>query len=264
MKIFIIISTLVLYLHAIEHYSKLYPRELLEIKAAVSGEVISVDRELEAKKSGGEVVIKIDDRVDTAELKASKAKLKYLISNIELTKKSIANLKKIAQVDSRNYDVVKDLNSYSKSQKDSKLLTKIRSKNSLIQAKSSLDNLNSQREDLEFKIRLLEDKISKKNIKVPDGHYIYKIYPTKGDYINPGSKLVDVYDISKALLVLFLSQDELVDIDSKTIYIDGEPTEYKIYKRWSIADSVNISSYRVEILIDSPKEFSKLVKVEFK
>ena len=140
----------------------------------------------------------------------------------------------------------------------------INAQNSYIAVNSSLVNLKTQKEDLTLKIKTLEDRIAKKNIKLVKGNYIYKIYPRAGDYLNPGAKLMDVYDISGARLVIYVSLDDLEGIKQKKIYLDGEESSVKIDKIWQVADSVNISAYRVEILTDKPKQFSKLVKIEFK
>jgi multidrug resistance efflux pump len=251
-------------LFATEYYSKAEPKELFRIKSAINGEVVFVDVKQEGTESAGDIVIKIDDKIDRADLKASKQKLKYLLSNISLMRQSLENSKKVANINGDNYNRVKNLSSYSKIQKDAKLLSMINSQNSLISLKTSLENLKTQKEDLKLKIKSLEDKIEKKNISVKKGDYIYKIYPRERDYLNPGSALMETYDISAARLVIYLSSDELEGVENKKIYLDNKETNYKIDKIWKVTDSVNISSYRVEIVIDKPKQFSKLVKIEFK
>ncbi len=264
MKKIIIFIILVVGLDAGEYYSKANPKEIYSIKASVSGEVVFVNDKLEGNLGDGSVVVGIDDKIDLLDLASSKNKLKALLNNLALTRESLKNSKKVADINKKSYERVKDLSSYSNTQKDAKLLTMINSQNSTIGIKTSLENLKTQREDLKLKIEILQDKIKKKNITVKKGSYIYKIYPNLGDYLNPGSKLMEVYDIKKALLVIFVSADEIEGIKSKKIYLDAKETDYKIDKIWQVADSVNISSYRVEILIDKPKPFSKLVKIEFK
>ncbi len=264
MKIFITIFLTLVSLEALEYYSKAEPKELFNIKSSVNGEIIFVNDMLEGMDSNGSIVIKIDDKIDIADLKASKKKLGFLNSNIALKKQNLQNSKKVLSIDRENYNRVKNLSSYSTVQKDVKLLSMINSQNSYIATKSSLENLKTQKEDLKLKIITLQDRIDKKSIKVREGNYIYKIYPSVGDYVNPGSKLMDVYDVSKTLLVVYLSKDELVGLLKKSIYLDGVKTSYKISKIWQVADSVNISSYRVEILTDRSKIFSNLIKIEFK
>ncbi len=264
MKIFISILLVLVSLHASEYYAKAEPKELFSVKALVSGEVVFVNDRQEGTESDGNVVVIVDDAIDKEDLKSSKLKLKYLLSNISLMNQNLVNSKRVAQINEDNYKRVKNLSSYSKTQKDTKLLSMINAQNSYISVKTSLENLKTQKEDLKLKIKTLQDRIKKKNISVLNGQYIYKIYPRIGDYVNPGTKLMDLYDVSGAKLVIYLSLDELVGIEQKKIYLDGLETSYKIDKTWSVADSVNISSYRVEILIKKPKQFSKLVKIEFK
>lgn len=87
----------------------------------------------------------------------------------------------------------------------------------------------------------------------------------KGDFVNMGTPLAQLKDLTSAKLVLFLERDELKNIKEKSIYIDDKVSEYKISKVWEVADEKFISSYRTEIIIKNPKEsFSKLLKVEFK
>ncbi len=263
-KIFIAILLSLVSLGATGYYSKAEPKEFFSVKSSVSGEVVFVNDALEGKNSDGSVVVKIDDVIDKADLLASKQKLKFLLSNIALMKQNLANSKRAADINKNNYARVENLSSYSKTQKDAKLLTMINAQSSYISVKTSLVNLKTQKEDLSLKIKTLEDKIKKKNIKVVAGNYIYKIYPRIGDFLVPGAKLMDVYDVSGARLVIYVSADDLVGIEKKKIYLDGSLSSVTIDKIWRVADSINISSYRVEILMDKPKQFSKLVKIEFK
>jgi len=76
--------------------------------------------------------------------------------------------------------------------------------------------------------------------------------------------LVTLQDISKSKLTLFLSDEELENIDSKKIYINGKETSLKLNKIWRVADSQNISLYKAEIIMQPQGIFSKLVKVEVK
>jgi hypothetical protein len=46
--------------------------------------------------------------------------------------------------------------------------------------------------------------------------------------------------------------------------LDGEKTDYKISRVLNISDKTHISKYMAQIIVKSPKIFSKLVKVEFK
>jgi len=246
------------------YFAKAEPVDTFTLKAAVSGQVVKVDERKEGKTSDGSVLIMIDDKVDSINLSASKEKLAFLQSNIALAKQSVANSLKASRIDKQNYQRVKNLSSYSKVQKDTKLLASINASNAYIQAKTNLENLKTQKADLTVKIATLEDSIAKKNISVRKGLYIYKLYPNVGDFVSMGSPLLDTADISHARLTIYVTKEDLAGIENKKIYIDDKVTAYKIDKLWSIADSQNISAYKTEIVIDKPAIFSKLMKVEFK
>jgi len=263
-KLYIILLLLISEIVAGEYYSKIEPVDSFYIKSSVSGQIVDVKEEYEGKNSDSTIIIHIDDKIDIMDLKSSRKKLLLLKSNIELSKESVAYTKKSMKIDQSNYNRIKDLSTYSKVQKDAKLLSLINSKNNYLKSKNSLQNLQTQKLDLELKIEILKDKIEKKNIKINNGLYIYKIYPHIGDFVNMGSPLVDVQDLSFGKLSVFVSSEDLENIENKKIYLNDKLSEYKIDKVWKVADMQNISSYRVEIIIDKPKRFSKLIKVEFK
>lgn len=251
-------------LFASEYFAKAEPVDTFALKASVSGLVVKAEESKEGKVSDGSVVIMIDDKIDRVDLEASKEKLVFLENNIKLAKQSSSNAYKAMKIDSENYKRVKDLSTYSKVQKDTKLLSSINASNSYIQSKTNLENLKTQHLDLKVKIARLEDSIEKKNIQVDAGLYIYKLYPNVGDFVTMGSPLLDAADTSKARLTIFVTKEDLFGIEDKKIYIDGKETNYKIDKLWRIADTQNISAYKTEIVIDKPEVFSKLMKVEFK
>jgi multidrug resistance efflux pump len=198
------------------------------------------------------------------DLKSSQAKLAITDETIELLKESVSNSKRAMGISKSSYARVKNLQSYSKVQKDAKLTALINATNAYIQSKTNLEKQKTLRSDLVVKIESLKDKIQKKNIKIKSGNLIYKIYPNVGDFVGMGARLVDSYDVSHAKLVIYINEGDLNGIKEKKIFLDGKETNYKIDKLWSVADSKNISSYKAEIIIDAPKLFSKLVKVEFK
>jgi multidrug resistance efflux pump len=251
-------------LFASEYYAKAEPLDRYTLKAAVSGQVLRVEESKEGQLADGNTIIMIDDKVNRLELAASKEKLQFLQSNINLTEQSVQNSYKAMKIAKANYERVKHLNSYSKVQKDAKLLSAITSTNSYLQSKSALENLKTQYADLKLRIASLQDTITKKNIRVAKGMYLYKIYPNIGDFVTMGAPLVDVADISKARLTIYVTKEELEGIETKKIYINDKESNYKIDKLWQIADTQNISAYKTEIVIDKPKHFSTLMKVEFR
>ncbi len=247
-----------------EYFAKIEPIEVYHVKSAVSGQVVKIDRESEARESSGKILVKIDDHIDRVELDTLRQKLRLSDEQIKLLKERVASATKVQKIAKDSYNRVKNLQSYTKVQKDAKLSSYLNSKNSLNSIKSNLIREKITREDLKLKIEALEDKIAKKSIRAKEGVFIYKIYPNVGDVVGVGAKLYDGYDLNHAKLTIFIDRDEVEGIKGKSIYIDGKKTEYKISKLWSVADSKNISSYRAEIIIDKPERFSKLVKVEFK
>ena len=84
-----------------------------------------------------------------------------------------------------------------------------------------------------------------------------------GDFVNAGALLYVADDLSKAKVEIFLPIDKAKVQSSKVIYINGKETTYKINKLYKVADIKHISSYKCEIIIDAPKKFSELVKIEF-
>ena len=263
-KNIVLLILLSLDLFAVEYYSKIYPFEEYHIKSAVSGEVISVDRSQEGSYSNSNVIIHIDDSLDRESLKLYQDKLATTDESIKLLNDEINNARSIMRIAKESFDRVKTLQSYTKVQKDAKKNAYLSSKNAYLRVKSSLLNQKSIRSDLLIKIANLKNSIKKKNISLKNGEYIYKIYPNRGDFVNFGSRLVDCYDLRRAKLIIYVGEDDIDSIKDKSIYIDGKRSDYKIDKIWKVADQKHLSSYRVEIVIDKPKRFSKLVKVEFK
>ena len=74
--------------------------------------------------------------------------------------------------------------------------------------------------------------------------------------------MAKIADISRARLSIYLDAKDVANAKNKTILIDSIRTNYKITSILNIADSKNISKYMAQIIIPSPKLFSKLVKIE--
>jgi len=250
MKYILAILITICSLNANEYYSKADPIWSYKISSEVSGKVIYSDDFSEGKFGTNIPVIKIFDDLDRLDLNSSQEEYKNLQQMVKIAQK-------LYNIDLRAYKKIENLSTYSKTQKDAKLMKMLGSKTSLLTKKTNLAKLN-------LKIKTLEDRIEKKNIKVDKKYYIYKIYPKVGDFINFGSPLIEIQDHSSARLTIFVTKEDLEGIESKTIYLDGEKTEYKVDKVIKVADSINISSYKVEIVIKKPALFSKLIKIEFR
>ena len=225
-----------LFIFAKVHYAKVEPYESVILKSAVSALVMDVDLEAEGSVVDQKRVIYLDDRLDKINLKTSKENLLILHETLKRQESYFQRIDK--------------LKTASTTQKDN--------------AFYGFASAKTQYLDLQYKIAQLEDSIEKKSI-VLHHMYLYEIMVRKGDYVAPGSPLARVVDASRAKLVLFLEPAELEKIGQKTVYLDGEKSEYKVDKVWRVADEKFISSYRAEIYITAPEgSFSKLMKVEIK
>ena len=220
---------------ASEYYAKVEPIHTYTVKASVSGKVIKVNTELESKFVKQALVVQLDDRVNRIDLKQSKLKLE--------------NLKEIKRLERENLERFKKVSSKSKFDRDNQRI--------------KIVNVDSTISDLETKIATLKDTVANKNL-VEKNTYIYEIAVEVGDYVNPGTHLYTAMDLSKGKLEIFIPIEQAKQIKEKTIYIDGEKTDLKISKLYSVADSQHISSYKCEIILPKPTNFSSLVKVEFK
>ena len=245
------------------YYAKLEPFESYVIKSDVAGKVVYSDLSKESKYVKNALVVKVDDKADKDDLENSIKKLESLKKLVELKKENIANLKKSYSIRKRNYDRIKNLKTKSIFEKDNQLLSVIAANSSLIATKESLISLQNQIKDLNHKIFVLKDRISKKNITVKN-RYIYKLNVKKGDYVAPGVVLMQTMDVSRAKATIYLSYEDRENLDKKSIYINGKKSFVKFYKVWDVADTTNISSYKAEIVLPRPKEFSKVIKIEIK
>ncbi len=222
-------------LNASEYYAKIVPIETYNIKSSVSGKVVYVNKNLESTSVKDKIIIQIDSKIDTIDLKHTQEKLKITKQIVALEKQNLKRLNKIS--------------SKSQFEKDNQ--------------KIKILNLKSSITDLQQKIDFLKDKILNKTIKI-DNLYIYDIIIQQNDYVNPGTLLLTAMDISKTKLDFFVPINEITKIKNKTIYLDNKKTNYKISKISKISDTKYISSYRCEIIIPNNINLSHLTKIEFK
>lgn len=220
---------------ATEFYAKLEPVESYMIKAAVNGKVVYTNEKIEGKRANKSKIIEIDSYVDRIELEQNRLKLKAV--------------NQMMQIEDANYKRLLRVTSKSGFEKDTQRLKVI--------------NLQTTKADLLSKIANLNDSIKNKKL-METNKYIYSISVKEGDYVSPGTLLYETKDISKAKLEIFVPISDISNIKNKTIYLDNKKTELKINKIYEIADAKHISSYKCEIVIDNPKTFSRLVKIEFK
>ncbi len=246
-----------------EYYAKVEPVEIRDISSSVSGLVVSADEKNLGKKLSEKPYIKIDSHVDEEELKYIDDKLKYLKNTIKANEKILQNLENSLVKKRENYESVKVLKTKSKVEKDREFHDLINSENQLLNTKKEIQNLRVQITDLKLRKTVLKRSIEDKNLKA-EGFVLYELSVKPGQVVNSSTPLAKVADVSEAKLTVYLDRDDLLDAKKKVIYLDDKKTNYKISRVVNIADSTNISRYMAQIIIDTPKVFSQLVKVELR
>lgn len=235
MRLVLISIFLTVSVFASEYYAKLEPVQSYKIKSSVSGKVVYTNEEIEGKEANNSLIVQIDSNIDKIDLEQSKNKLSFINEMINIEQK--------------NYDRLSRISSKPAFEKDSQKLKVV--------------NLKSSKADIIIKIENLKDTISKKRL-IEKSNYISSIAVKEGDYVNPGTLLYEAQDLSKAKLSFFVPISSIENIEKKDIYLDGIKTDKKIHKVYKVADESHISSYKVEIIVDKVKTFSRLVKIEFK
>ena len=218
-----------------EYYAKLEPIDSFQVKSAVAGKVIYSNSKIEGFQANNSTIIEIDSLVNKVELEQSKNKLKFIDEMLEIEK--------------NNYSRLNQVTSKSEFEKDTQKLKVI--------------NLESSKADMIIKIETLKDTISNKKL-VEKSNYIFNIAVKDGDYVSPGTLLYESKDLSKGKLEIFVPIAQIDEIKNKDIYLDGIKSNVKISKIYDVADATNISAYKVELIIEDVKIFSRLVKIEFK
>jgi len=217
------------------------------IKALANGEVLISKKELEGKNLKNALIVKIDDEVERSELK-------NINNQIKLLKEEINDLKEVVKRKKELYLKYKNLTSKSLQEKDLKFFDYINSKNQLLNLKSQLSSLYSQR------AKIL-DTIDKKNIKFSG--YLYSILVEKGDYVNIGRDIALGYDISKEKIDIYVPIEKIDEIKDKKVYLNGKKSNFKISKIFIVPDTKYITSYKVE-LVGNGLKIGEVVRVEFK
>ncbi len=263
MKIFIFLFLIFSFSYAKIYYSKVEPYETRDISSNVSGVVLFSDENMIGKKLGSTPYIVIDDELDKEELVYVKEKLTYLENMIRANEDILKNLEKSLKKKSDNYEKIKSLKTKSVVEKNREFYDLINTQNQFLNTQKEVQNLKVQMADLQLKERHLLRTIADKNLQAP-GFVLYALLVKPGKVVGISTPLAQIADTSKALLSIYLDEDDLLHAKEKTVYIDGKKTEYKVSRVLNIADTKNISKYKAQIIIKAPKIFSKLAKVELR
>ncbi|SFV70477.1 hypothetical protein MNB_SV-13-1309 [hydrothermal vent metagenome] len=229
MKYFFLLYLSSLLLFSKVHYAKVEPYESIVIKSAVNALVLEVDLQSEGKLLKNKQIIHLDDSLDKIDLKSSQKSITLLEQMLDINKDIAQSLKHTVKRQEGYYQRLNRLSTASKTQKDNAYSAFSSAKTQYLGTREKMINLKKQIVDLEYKVKNLEDRIAKKTIIIED-KYLYKLLVGKGDFVNAGTALAEIKDISRAKLVLFLDEEDLEEISHKIIYLDDVKTDYKIAK----------------------------------
>ena len=245
------------------YYAKVEPFELRAISSNVSGLVLQANEDLIGTTLSSKPYIIIDSEVDAKEFKYIKDKLEYMREIVKVNESVLENLAKNLAKKRDNYEKVQSLKFKSSVEKDREFSDLISSENLYLNTQKEINNLKIQITDTKLREVQLKRSIEDKNLRAK-GFVLYEMLVKPGQVVGIATPLAKVADVSRAKLTIFLDETDLVNAEQKTLYIDGKKTSYKISRLLNIADSKNISKYMAQIILKSPKIFSKLVKVELK
>jgi hypothetical protein len=245
------------------YYSKVDPYELRYISSNVSGLVEFIDENMIGKKLSGKPYLIIDAKLDNKELKSVTQKVLILKNTVSVNESILKNLKKSLKKKRENYKQIENLKIKSRIEKDKEFYDLVSSENAYLNTQKEINTLKTQIADLELRKAQLQRNISDKSLS-DKGFVLYSIEVKVGQVVNITTPLAKIADTTRAILTIYLDEEDIIDAAHKIIYINGQKTAYKIDRILNIADSKNISKYKAQIIIKSPKLFSKLAKIELK
>ena len=263
MKILTLILMMSTILFSKVYYSKVEPYELRNLSSNVSGIVEYINEDMIGKKLTSEVYVRIDSELDVEELNYLKEKLIYLNDTVIVNENILANMKESLKRKRDNYNKIENLKIKSRIEKDREFYDLVSTENSYLSTQKEINTLKTQIADLNLRKAQLIRNISDKNLS-DEGFVLYSIDVKVGQVVGMSTPLAQIADTSKAKLTIFLDETDVVNAKTKVVYIDGKKSNYKISRILNISDSKNISKYMAQIIIQSPKIFSKLAKIELK
>ena len=263
MKLLTFLLLLSQLLFAKTYYSKIAPYEVRHIASNVSGLVTFIDEDLIGKKLSSKAYIKIDADLDKKELMYLKEKLISIKNTVAVNENILKNLKKALSKKRENYKQIENLKIKSRVEKDREFYDLISSENSYLSTQKEINSLKTQISDLKLRKAQLQRNIKDKYVS-DKGFVLYSIEVKVGQVVNPSTPLAKIADISKAILTIYLDEEDLNNVQERVVYINDKKTSYKLSRISSIADVKNISKYKAQIIIKSPKVFSKLAKIDLK
>ena len=262
-KLFILLFLAQTLLEANIYYAKVEPYTVQKISSNVTGVVMQVREDMLGKKLSQKPFIVIDAQLDKEELKHLKKKLLLTQNMLYVDENITFNLAKSLEKKRLNYEKVKNLKIKSSVEKDREFYDLINSENGYLLKQNEINTLKMKLSDLELRESQLLRILSDKSL-VASGLMLYSLNVKVGEVVNKSTPLATLIDTNKAILTIYLDEEDMLHRKDIEIYIDGKQTGYKIDRLLTVADAQNISKYMAQIIIKSPKIFSKLVKIELK
>lgn len=245
------------------YYARVEPYEVRNITSDVSGKVLYTNENMLGKKLSNRAFIKIDDTLNRDELESVRKKMSYLKNTLTTNEKILKNLKEALARKKENFKKIMALSIKSKVEKDREFYDLVASENSYLATLKEMNSLKTNISDLAFREKQLMKMIQDKSI-VANGFVLYEIKVKPQSVVNIGTPLATVADVSKAIAVVYLDENDLINLKHEVLYINGKKSNYKLSRISKIADGKNISRYSAQIVMKAPKIFSNLIKIELK
>ena len=263
MKIIVVLLFMCTLAFSKVYYAKVEPYEIRTLASNVSGIVLFTDENMIGKRLFDKNFITIDSQIDEDELESVRQKLLYQKNTLILDENVLKNLAQTLQRKREHYQKIKDLKIKSRVDKDKEFYDLVSSENLYLSTQKEINNLKINIADLVLRKEQLLKNIKDKNIRAK-GFVLYAISVKPGQVVNVSTPLAKVADTSKGLLTIYLDKEDLLHLHNKIIYINSKKTQYKISRVLYIADEKNLSKYKAQIIVKTPKVFSKLEKIELK
>jgi multidrug efflux pump subunit AcrA (membrane-fusion protein) len=232
---------------SIEFKGKVEPFQQWTIKSDVAGKVVKVRLDMEGRVGDDRPIVELDTGDDLIKLRNSLTQLKLLKEEIKLQKE-------VVQKKLDLYNRIKDLKTKSLLEKDQRFFDYSGSYMTRLNLKQNLAQTEAE-------VELLRRTIEKKRFKAP-GLYIVKIYPRPGDFIGVGAPVLDVADLNREKIVIFVPVSQIGEVKGAKVLINGHPSQFKLFKIWRVTDRQYITSYRVE-LVGKGLPVGKIVSIRF-
>ncbi len=219
---------------------------------------------LEGRMVADAVAVQLDDRLDRKDLDHSRQTLKLLQNNLKLTREMLPGLEGSWKRQEGNFLRLKDLATASQTQKDQAYQAMVAAQNQYLSTRQQAINLQRSILEMQQKIATLQDRIAKKRLHLKN-RYLYRLLVRRGEFAGIGTPLAVVDDLRRAKLVIYLSADEVKNLDKLSLWLNGKKSDLNFSKIWKETDDTYLSSYRAEIVLPAGRyPFSSLVKVELK